>query len=135
MPILTRERRLVVLMAGQPDDNDWCSLNDEGSAALEQARRECKIPPKKVLHRRGRFHALRCGVSHGGGQKLPGNLKNNVTNTRIVKHLNSLRPFQRFAGYSTGKATTKLGTSLTKPLAQASSQPGCLGFTATMSTI
>ena len=60
-------------MASQPEDDDWHTLNNEGSAALEQARHECQIPPKKLLHRRSQFSALRCGFLHGGGQKFPSN--------------------------------------------------------------
>lgn len=35
IPILTADRCLIALMAGQPDNDNWHTLNDEGSAALE----------------------------------------------------------------------------------------------------
>jgi hypothetical protein len=101
LPILTDKRRLIVLPAGHPEDSDWALVHQEAADALEEARRRCHVPEKKRLHRRGYFCALRCGVSHGGGQKLPGNLKNTVGNTRILKELNALSPFQRLAGFST----------------------------------
>lgn len=102
-PILSTDRRLVALLAGHPESNDWSSVEEKAANALEQARRQCTVPLKKRRHRRGQFFALRCGVSHGGGQKAPGNLRNTVRNTKIVKKLNAMDCFQRFAGFSTGK--------------------------------
>lgn len=100
IPILTSDRCLIALMAGQPEDDNWHTLNDKGSATLEQAWRECRIPPKKLLHCRSQFSALRCGFSHGGGQKFPSNWRNTAKNAKVPKILNSCRPFKRFAGFS-----------------------------------
>ena len=100
-PILTAKRRLIALLAGHPEDTGWGTVKEKAADALEQARRDCTMPLKKRSHRRGQFYALACGISHGGGQKAPMNLKNTAGNEKIVKKLNGQRPFQRFAGFST----------------------------------
>ena len=94
IPILTSDHRLVVLMASQPRDDDWHTLNNKGSTTLEQARRECRILPKKLLHHCSQFSALHCGFLHGGGQKFPSNWRNTAKNAKVLKILNSCRPFK-----------------------------------------
>jgi hypothetical protein len=101
IPILSEDLYLMVVLAGHPEDEDWPAVPLEGAAALEQARRECNLAEKNRMHRRGFFSAIRCGVSHGGGQKRPMNLKNTKTLERVLKKLNSLKPFIRFAGFAT----------------------------------
>ena len=49
--------------SGRPPRGErWPSVHQEAAAAIEQAHRDCRIPGKKRLHRRGHFHTLRCGV-------------------------------------------------------------------------
>lgn len=101
IPILTAKRHLIALLAGHPEDPGWAAVYQEGADALDQARRDCTMPLKKRHHRQGEFYALRCGISHGRGQRAPMNLTNTAGNAKIIKKLNGLRPFQRFAGFST----------------------------------
>jgi hypothetical protein len=101
MPILDREGRLVAILAGRPTDESWPEMTRQGAEELEEARGRCHIPAKSRRHRRGQFVALRCGVSHGGGQKVPGNLKNNSPNDEVVAELNQKEPFRRMSGFAT----------------------------------
>jgi len=103
MPILDREGRLVAILA---NDESWPEQSREGAEALEEARGPCKIPAKGGRHRRRQFVALRCGVSHGGGQKVPGNPKNISPNDEVVANLNQKEPFQRISGFATSVLAT-----------------------------
>jgi hypothetical protein len=101
MPILDRQGRLVGILAGRPDDEFWPKLSRDGAEELEEARGRCKVSAKGHRHRRGQYVALQCGVSHGGGQTKPGNLRNDSPNDEIVADLNSKEPFRRMSGFAT----------------------------------
>ena len=103
MPVLDREGRLVAILAGCPSDDSWPDLSRQAAEMLEEARGRCKIPAKASRHRRGHFTALRCGVSHGGGQIGPGNLQNNFPNDEVLAQLNQKLPFIRLSGFATSK--------------------------------
>ena len=62
--------RIIALCAGAPRCNDWDTVADAASVALEAARKRCKLPSKAKKHRRGTHHALAAGVSNGQGQKV-----------------------------------------------------------------
>lgn len=53
--ILTAKRRLVALLAGHPEGNDWPSVHQEAVEALEEARCHCTISLNRYRHRRGQF--------------------------------------------------------------------------------
>jgi hypothetical protein len=101
MPIIDREGRIIAILAGHPADDSWDQLSKEGAEALEEARRHCKTPSKAGCHRRGRYVALSCGVSHGGGQTEPGNLQNNHLNGKVLAGLNQNLLFRRLSGFAT----------------------------------
>ena len=85
------------------NDDSWPDLSRQAVEMLERARRTCKIPAKAGCHRRGHFTALRCGVSHGGGQTLPRNLQNDFPNDEVLAQLNQKPPFIRLSGFATSK--------------------------------
>lgn len=95
------EQYIIGVIAGCPADESWPDLMNEAADALRQANIDCAASKKDKTHRRGPFTALRCGVSHGGGQRRPGNLKNNATNAAILDRLNASQPFQRLSGFAT----------------------------------
>lgn len=99
-PILDREGRLVAILAGHPDDDSWPDLSKQAAEMLEEARGRCQLPGKASRHRRGHFAALRSGVSHGGGQKVPGNLQNSSQNDEVLAELNQKLPFRRNSGFA-----------------------------------
>lgn len=100
--IVDAQDRIVAIMAGHPDDPSWPNLQRQAAEALEARRPYCHIPKSHRKHRRGGFAALNCGVSHGGGQTAPGNLKNEPPNSQILDELNRMEPFRRLAGFSSG---------------------------------
>lgn len=94
--------RIVAILAGHPDDPSWPTLQLQAAEALETRRPHCRVPKARRKHRRGAFVALNCGVSHGGGQTAPANLKNESPNDRILDELNGMETFRRVAGFSSG---------------------------------
>ncbi|KAF4612565.1 hypothetical protein D9613_012692 [Agrocybe pediades] len=105
-PILDGEQRIIAVCAGQPDDLSWPDLASKAFASVERARDKCSFPKKAQDHRRGTFSALSCGISHGGGQTEPGNLKNTQKNERQLESLLSNNAFRRIAGFANGAFST-----------------------------
>jgi len=103
MPILDHEGRLVAILASCPNDDLWPDLSRQAAEMLEEACGRCKISAKAGHHRRGDFSALRCGVSHGGGQTAPGNLQNDFLNNEVLVQRNQKLPFIRLLGFATSK--------------------------------
>lgn len=107
MPVIGREGIPAAILAGHPDDDSWPDLRRQAAERLEEARRRCQLPAKAGRHRRGHFAALRCGVSHGGGQRVPGNLQNSSQNDEVLAELNEELPFRRNSGFATSKPHTQ----------------------------
>ncbi|KAF9028131.1 hypothetical protein BDZ89DRAFT_951577 [Hymenopellis radicata] len=73
-PIVDRHRRMMVLIAGKPRDEDgWAAVENGVVDAIEQGSRGVSFSEKQRIHKRGRFPAPAVGVSHGGGELAPGN--------------------------------------------------------------
>lgn len=98
MPILDTEGRIVAILAGCPNDKSWPELSRHAAKLLEQTRVSCNMQEEK--HRRGMFSSLRGGVSHGGGQKMPMNLKNRARHQEILADLNGSDSFRRISGFT-----------------------------------
>ena len=98
-PITDSTGRIIAVLAGQPDDPSWSVVHSEAAELLEQTRPLLSLSKKARKHRRGRFGALSFGISHGGGQTIPGNLKQEGSNggpmSRVVHHSS----FERFSGF------------------------------------
>ncbi|KAF9039082.1 hypothetical protein BJ165DRAFT_1329838, partial [Panaeolus papilionaceus] len=102
-PLCDSQNRAFAVLAGQPDTpSNWSPVIDEAVKLLDAARLRCRIDPDELIagHRRGRFPTLRCGMSYGGGQRRPTNLRNTGRHTPIVQELNNSAPFQRIAGFA-----------------------------------
>src|SRR6266487_4690931 len=69
---------------------------------MEVAVDQCVFDCTQESHRRGAFYALACGVSFGGGQRVPGNLVNSAVNTVALGSLIANRAIQRLAGWASG---------------------------------
>ena len=65
------------MLSGHSDDPSWSAVYSEAAELLELglSRPLLSLPKKAKKHRRGHFGALSFGISHGGGQTVPGNLK------------------------------------------------------------
>lgn len=102
LAILDSAGRIVAVLVGQPsDDPSWEQVHKSAADKLEQARAECRFSAKQKSHRRGRFPALATGISHGGGQLRPGNLKHG-SNDGVLRSLTSHPSFMRLAGFASG---------------------------------
>jgi len=102
MPIVDKTGRLLAILAGQPGNSDWLLLQMQASQALERLRPRCHVPKGQHCHRRGAFVALRCGISHRGGQTSPKNLTNHPMNEKVLAEINGMGAFQRIASFASG---------------------------------
>ncbi|KAJ8473947.1 hypothetical protein ONZ51_g7542 [Trametes cubensis] len=71
----------------------------EAEDALIWARSALRLDSKKSKHRRGRYAAITCGISYGGGQRRPGNLAQTAHNRNIINQLLRNTAIQRLAGF------------------------------------
>ncbi|KAH9483212.1 hypothetical protein JR316_0005316 [Psilocybe cubensis] len=101
--IVDSDDRIIGVVANHPDDKDWAQLMQEAADALESHRDS--VSQNDLIHRRGAFKALRCGVSYGGGQEVPGNLVDG-DNADILKALNSMKAFKRLASFASSVMCT-----------------------------
>ncbi|KAH9484728.1 hypothetical protein JR316_0001628 [Psilocybe cubensis] len=99
-PIVDASNHVIGVIANHPNDPYWQDLQRQASAAIEARRDRCCIPIEDETHRRGAFISLNCGVSHGGGRKMPGNVKNSKPNAEVLAELNAMEPFQRFSSFA-----------------------------------
>ncbi|KAJ7663691.1 hypothetical protein B0H14DRAFT_3539856 [Mycena olivaceomarginata] len=84
IPILDSRRRIIALLGGTPKD-------------VEGWTKEEKLDHRRAQHP---FAAVGRGLSHGGGQMEPGELQQNVTNTRVTDELMAHSYFQRIVGFT-----------------------------------
>ncbi|PPQ76894.1 hypothetical protein CVT26_000664 [Gymnopilus dilepis] len=98
----------VAFLAGQPDEEKWPLLMQEAAEALESNRPRLSIPKSELVHRRGAFPAVPCGVSHGGGSTCPGNLRHNKETAAVVEELCGMDCFRRLAGFASSVMASKV---------------------------
>jgi len=107
MPVVDKTGTTIGILAGAPQDAEWPLLHLQGCAAMVKLRDKCTPRKGKCrVHRRGAFVALRCGISHGGGQMSPKNLENPPGDAAVLEELNSHPFFKRIAGFATGMYST-----------------------------
>ena len=99
MPIVDVNGKVIAVFAGHPADPVWEKKQHEACEKLEKARETIQEKDSNQTPRRGEFKTMRCGVSHGGGQKKPQNLCNNKQNEEMLKELNGDPFFQSLASY------------------------------------
>ncbi|KAJ7310640.1 hypothetical protein DFH08DRAFT_918250 [Mycena albidolilacea] len=98
IPILDSQRQIIALLGGTPKDVEgWTKVTDGAFALMQDALRWVKLSEETLDHRRAQqpFAAVGRGLSHGGGQMEPGELRQNVTNTRVTDELMAHSYFQR----------------------------------------
>ena len=103
-PVIDQSGRVIAVLAGHPEAEDWEAVHLAAAQALEDARSASSFPSSSLEHRRGNFQALMTGVSIGNGQQQPSNLRNSRVNKKVVDELGNATPFQRLAGYSSGES-------------------------------
>ncbi|KAF9021297.1 hypothetical protein BDZ89DRAFT_957632 [Hymenopellis radicata] len=98
--ILDCERRILVHLAGRPDDFD--DVVAELNRVFADAESKLKVPVKKLRHRRGAFKTVSFGASIGGGQIEPMNLRLTEHNEEVVQKLMSNWAVTRLVGFVNG---------------------------------
>lgn len=72
--ILDREKHVIAVFVGAPEDPEWPEVVANAVAAMKKAREEGlrtkAFAGADALHRRGRYYTITGGVSYGGGQKV-----------------------------------------------------------------
>ncbi|KAJ7447050.1 hypothetical protein B0H11DRAFT_1745106 [Mycena galericulata] len=101
--ILDSHGRVIAAFAGTPDDKDWPEVVAKATAAMKKAREEGLRTEAFVrgdaLHRRGKYFTLTGGVSFGGGQKRPGNLRMPNRQRRLFIKLLRNKYIRRICGF------------------------------------
>ncbi|KAJ7814389.1 hypothetical protein B0H14DRAFT_3477059 [Mycena olivaceomarginata] len=93
----------IALLSRTPcDEVRWKAATDRAAALLDQRLARIHLSDERLHHRRAQdsFLAIRCGLSHGGGQIEPRELCNNVSNTQLTDELLADLSFQRLASFA-----------------------------------
>ncbi|KAL1741829.1 hypothetical protein HDZ31DRAFT_66539 [Schizophyllum fasciatum] len=99
---------VIGCLAGRPSDGEasgrepqpsWDGAMGTLAAAIEEGRGKASFSHAAREHRRGIFGAQAVGVSHGGGQIRPANLKHSVRLTLALMYLISLPAMVRVAHF------------------------------------
>ncbi|KAF9472382.1 hypothetical protein BDN70DRAFT_938228 [Pholiota conissans] len=86
-------------LAGMP--NGWQGVHDAAARAMRIARVLLwDVAAKYQSHRRGHYLALSCGISHGGGQVRPSNLRWSKAVAKVLSFLLQDAAFQRISGFA-----------------------------------
>lgn len=101
--ILDSKRRIVAMLTGRPMDTDWDNVIKQAVEALEEAGRSVRWTWEDINHRRGFFAALTTGVSYGGGQTIPANLRNSKSRQKTIDGLLRHPSFLRIAGWGSSQ--------------------------------
>ncbi|KAJ7120587.1 hypothetical protein C8R43DRAFT_900672, partial [Mycena crocata] len=99
--ILDCEGRIIAILLGTPDDHDWEDVAADAFSELRHARRYAERHGlwTPSLHRRGRYFPITAGTSFGGGQRRPGNLRNNRRIRRLLRRLLRNKSIRRILGF------------------------------------
>ncbi|KAJ7029622.1 hypothetical protein C8F04DRAFT_1264702 [Mycena alexandri] len=100
--ILDAEGRIIAILLGTPEDDEWPAVIEDAVAAMKRARRETIQSGEwrvGTIHRRGTHLPLRGGASFGGGQKKPGNLCHTPFMRRLIRRLLRNKSIRRIAGF------------------------------------
>ncbi|KAJ6459363.1 hypothetical protein C8R47DRAFT_1226640 [Mycena vitilis] len=103
IPIIDSRGRIIAVLGGTPADVEgWKCVTDTAARLLERKAAEGSFTTEQLHHRRAQepYPSLSRGISHGGGQTEPGELRQNVANTRITDDLLRDPAFQRLAGFA-----------------------------------
>ncbi|KAK0461668.1 uncharacterized protein EV420DRAFT_1266019, partial [Desarmillaria tabescens] len=97
-PILDIQHRIIVYLAGQPRERSE-EVKDGVWRAFEGALAQCSVSDADSHHHRGNYTQLSIGISYGGGQKRPGNLRNRPANVHALDQLRTNPWVQRLVGF------------------------------------
>ncbi|KAJ6555623.1 hypothetical protein DFH09DRAFT_1318031 [Mycena vulgaris] len=102
IPLLDSRHRVIALLGGMPRDAGWKDVANGAAALLMERLPRIRLTEERLQHRRAQesFPAIARGWSHGGGQTEPGELCNNVANTRLTNELLAHEYFRRISGFA-----------------------------------
>ncbi|KAJ7337617.1 hypothetical protein DFH08DRAFT_812940 [Mycena albidolilacea] len=105
IPILDSHRCIIALLSGRPRDVEcWEKVTQGATLLLQDACSKVKLTDEKLQHCRAQdtYAAVGRGISHSGGQMEPGELQQDVTNTRITDDPMAHLFFQCIVGFKNG---------------------------------
>ncbi|KAJ7036445.1 hypothetical protein C8F04DRAFT_953912, partial [Mycena alexandri] len=107
--IVDDQGRIIAILLGTPEDDEWPGVIKDAVAAMAHARKEAIRSGEwriGTVHRRGTHLPVRDGVSFGGSQKphadvlqKPGNLCHSRFMRRLIRRLLRNKSIQRIAGF------------------------------------
>ncbi|KAL1698446.1 hypothetical protein EV121DRAFT_297177 [Schizophyllum commune] len=92
--------------SGHGEREPYDAATSSLAAEIEAARGRATFSKAARIHRHGLFGAEACGISHGGGQTHPANLKHSVAMTLVLMYLISLPAMVRVAHFSSSAFAT-----------------------------
>ncbi|KAJ7791526.1 hypothetical protein B0H14DRAFT_2624906 [Mycena olivaceomarginata] len=101
--IVDADGRIVAVLIGRPEGDDWDEVIDEINRLFDAIRR--RGYKRKVFkagsksHRRGTYHLLFDGYSFGSGQRRPGNLRHAKEYRKLIRFLLESPAVRRVAGF------------------------------------
>ncbi|KAJ7044258.1 hypothetical protein C8F04DRAFT_942252, partial [Mycena alexandri] len=102
--IVNADGRIVAVLLGRPDGDDWDDVVAEMARVMDGVRRRGVargvFKSKLRRHRRGNFFKLADGYSLGGGQQVkPGNLAHSKEYRKLLQILRLNHSIRRIAGF------------------------------------
>ncbi|TRM55185.1 hypothetical protein BD626DRAFT_420029, partial [Schizophyllum amplum] len=98
--IVSPDGRTFAVLAGKPQDPDWDHVAEDLAENIAVAAEHITFPAAATDHRRGKFGAQAQGVSHGGGQTEPANLKHTKGLDAVLTYLVALPAMIRVAHFA-----------------------------------
>ncbi|KAK7022634.1 hypothetical protein R3P38DRAFT_3196032 [Favolaschia claudopus] len=98
-PLVDRHGRIVAVLAGQPNKDDYRIATAQAFQAIQRAGSETRFPASMKHHRRGLFAAINVGLSYGNGQTAPTWLNNKKYNG-LADSLLADPSIERMAGFA-----------------------------------
>ncbi|KAF7369404.1 hypothetical protein MVEN_00269400 [Mycena venus] len=101
-PLVDREKRVIAVLGGRPNDDNYLHLTQDAAEEIESTRAELRFRPDQQGGRHGAFSSVGVGISFGGGQQVPGNLAVSPATSILFQRLFALECFFRIAGFANG---------------------------------
>ncbi|KAF7354764.1 hypothetical protein MSAN_01390600 [Mycena sanguinolenta] len=98
-PIIDKRGRIIVVLAGQPQDATYREAAKHAFEAIRDAGIGARFPASMRRHRRGLFAAVNVGLSYGKGQRTPSWLDTKEYTT-IAERLLANSYIGRLAGFA-----------------------------------